>query len=524
MNHNLYLTGFMGTGKSVVGQKLAKILKRNFVDLDKSIETRFKMPITKIFTSQGEKLFRTIEQIELIRLSKQSQLVIAVGGGAPESATNRYIMHTSGRILYLHTSLDVCKKRLNQKNKNSRPLWQKEKFLTKLYKHRQKKYTDYDLIISTDNLNPETVIEKLCIKLLPEKRFKTYLDQTICHITASWNSPAIVQKLQKNNQQIIILSEQHVINLHAKRYQTVLNTKKNKSSIIAITPGETSKNLLTIKKIYHILLKIFLEKHDFLIAFGGGMITDLGAFIASTYKRGVNFALVSTSLLSCVDAAIGGKAALNLGQLKNIIGLFTKPKVVILDLRALSTLPQTMIAEGLIEAYKTGLVASPNLAELIEKNISALKTGDLILITEVTIRSAQIKAQVVSLDFYENNSRLILNLGHTYGHTVETFHHYRISHGHSVAVGLMVATALSMGRKLISNNTAYQIFNTIKNLINTNFTWPTAKQTWEIMTNDKKKREGKILFILLVEAGWPLVVNNITLNELTQAILIAKEK
>jgi 3-dehydroquinate synthetase len=247
-------------------------------------------------------------------------------------------------------------------------------------------------------------------------------------------------------------------------------------------------------------------------------VTDLGAFAAATYKRGMTLALASTSLLGCVDAAIGGKGAVNSGSSKNVIGCFTTPEKVVLDLASLETLNPSGLREGLIEAYKTGLVASTELAEMIEADTESLLEGDLPDLARIVTLSAQAKADIVARDFKEGGVRMILNLGHTLGHAVEAWHNYRVSHGLAVGAGLIAALKLSLQRRLIGQSDADRIIGTAKRICGNLPALPPPDTAWEIMEQDKKKTKGKVLFVLLEGVGLPVIMDDICPGELGTVI------
>jgi 3-dehydroquinate synthetase len=244
--------------------------------------------------------------------------------------------------------------------------------------------------------------------------------------------------------------------------------------------------------------------------------------VASTYKRGIPFVLVSTSLVGCVDAAIGGKAAVDLNQVKNPVGCFSSPSSVLLDLRSLSTLPLSCRSEGLVEAYKTGLAVNPNLAKIIEKNLDNLLLGDALLLAMIVKLSASAKVEIVNQDFTEKGLRRILNFGHTYGHAVESFNDYKISHGMAVAVGMIVAVSLSENRGFLDDEMSSRTQMTLKRFIRGKVNLPNAQDAWEIMKNDKKNRSGRIGFVLLEGLGSPVFVEDVQPDELTQAIHVVR--
>lgn len=237
----------------------------------------------------------------------------------------------------------------------------------------------------------------------------------------------------------------------------------------------------------------------------------------------MDFALVSTTLVGCVDAAIGGKAAVNVGSVKNVVGSFSTPRAVVLDITALRTLGPRQRSEGLVEAYKTGLVASPELAELIEQHAAALMKGDLALLAQVGQLSARAKADVVSRDFRESGLRRILNFGHTFGHAVESHHHFRVSHGRAVALGMRVAAEISRARALISSDAVVSINSTLGVIAPYAVEMPPLDEAWKIMQQDKKIRRGKIVFVLLEELGRAICVEDLSKAELAAAIRRVKE-
>jgi 3-dehydroquinate synthetase len=248
------------------------------------------------------------------------------------------------------------------------------------------------------------------------------------------------------------------------------------------------------------------------------VITDLGAFVASTYKRGMGSVLVSTTLLGCVDAAVGGKTAVNLGAAKNMVGTFHAPEAVILDLGSLGTLNKRGLMEGLVEAYKTGLIADEEFASHIELNGPDLLKGDQLGLAQVARRSAEIKAGIVGEDFTEKGKRMLLNFGHTYGHAVEAFYRHKVSHGRCVGLGMEVAARISLGRGMISEDLAERISRTISLLTPKPLAAPPAKDAWPLALQDKKIRNRGVVFILLKGPGQAEPVNDVTEQELDTAI------
>jgi len=513
MSRNIYLTGFMGAGKTTVGRLLAEALGRRLVDLDDPVSRRLGMPIAQGFASLGEEAFRTAETVELKRLARRGGLVVATGGGVPGDPANRALMHDSGIIAHLAASLPGCTSRLGPEQVASRPLWQDPLALERLFASRQAAYADCDLQVRVNGRPPQEVAYELTARLLGHEKFVLEMEGRPCRVASTWDAPAILAE-EIRGRRVALLTDRKVAGLHLPRYLAALDDPL----VIELAPGERSKSLKSAERVYTAMLEARLERGDLLVALGGGVVTDLGAFVGATYKRGLGLVLASTTLLGCVDAVLGGKAAVNLGAAKNQVGCFTHPQAVLMDLQALGSLPRKQRVEGLAEAYKTGLVADPALAVLAEREMPALLGGDLMGLAEVVRRAARAKAAVVTEDFREGGRRAILNLGHTYGHALEGWHNYWLGHGQAVAAGMMVAAAMSAQRGLLAAQDAERIDLTCRTLLPRRMDWAPVDLAWEMMLNDKKNQGGKVRFVLLEGVGRPVVVDDVTPRELSAAL------
>ncbi|MEW6111275.1 MAG: 3-dehydroquinate synthase [Thermodesulfobacteriota bacterium] len=518
MNGNIYLVGFMGSGKTTVGNRLARALNRHFVDMDEILEKRFGKPIREVFIESGEPAFRAKESALLEKISKQERRVVATGGGVPEREANRKLMKATGVVVHLDADLRASQRRLGASQRAARPLWTEKSSVQTLFERRKSLYADCDFSVQANGNRPERVTEAILQGLIPEDRFVAKLGSSKCPIVATVNAPEVIADVVKERKTALV-TDRTVLRLHGQRYRSLLE----RSVVVTVSPGEKSKTLANSRRIYEALIANEFDRDDLLIALGGGVVTDLAAFAASTYKRGMDFVLVSTTLVGCVDAAIGGKAAVNVGSVKNVVGSFSTPRAVVLDIAALRTLGPRQRSEGLVEAYKTGLVASPELTELVEQHAFALMKGDLALLARVAQLSARAKADVVSSDFRESGLRRILNFGHTFGHAVESHHHFRVSHGRAVALGMRVAAEISEGRGLISSDVVARINSTLDVIAPYEVAMPPLDEAWKIMQQDKKIRRGKIVFALLEELGRATCVEDLSKAELAAAIRRVKE-
>jgi len=272
-------------------------------------------------------------------------------------------------------------------------------------------------------------------------------------------------------------------------------------------PGEEAKTLDEARLILEALAREKLARDDWLIVRGGGSLTDLGAFCAGLYRRGLKLILVATTILGAVDAAVGGKTAVNFAGAKNQIGHFYLPQWVLVDLESFRTLPEVRRAEGLVEAYKTGLLFDPDLAALVERDLDALMAGDSDRLAEVIHRSYAAKAALVELDFREEKGiRDILNLGHTYGHVLESYYSPELSHGRAVAFGLAAAADFSWRRGWLSKNDMARVIETAGRLGRPWPALPPEQRARELLTTDKKIRGDKLRFVVLEELGRPRLI------------------
>jgi 3-dehydroquinate synthase len=378
-------------------------------------------------------------------------------------------------------------------------------------------YEDCDYTIDVSSKLPCDCVWEICERLHANESIDVKLGSSNHSLGVSWRVPEELPALI-GERKVFAVTDSKVAKLQLGRYVPFMGG----CTVVTLPAGERSKSLNNARRLYESMLKEKLGRDDVLIAIGGGVVTDLCAFVASTYKRGIPFVLVSTSLVGCVDAAIGGKAAVDLNQVKNPVGCFSSPSSVLLDLRALSTLPLSCRSEGLVEAYKTGLAVNPNLAKIIENNLDNLMLGDALLLAMVVKLSASAKVGIVNQDFTEKGLRRILNFGHTYGHAVESFNDYKIRHGMAVAVGMIIAISLSENRGFLDEEISTRTQMTLKRFIRGKVNLPNAHDAWDIMMNDKKNRSGRIGFVLLEGLGSPVFVEDVQPDELTQAIHVVR--
>jgi len=280
---------------------------------------------------------------------------------------------------------------------------------------------------------------------------------------------------------------------------------------LVLPDGERYKTLDTLNLIFSKLLEQRHDRKTTLIALGGGVVGDMTGFAAATYQRGVPFIQVPTTLLAQVDSSVGGKTGVNHSLGKNMLGAFHQPSAVVIDTQTLSTLPDREYSAGMAEVIKYGLIADLTFLNWLDDNVRKLLDRDPAALSYAIERSCKNKAEIVSADETEQGIRAILNLGHTFGHAIETFEQYRgFLHGEAVAVGMIMAAHLSM---LEGNIDSADVIR-VKNLLQA-FSLPveppmtmTEKDFLSLMTLDKKVINGSMRLVLLQAVGEAYVTNN----------------
>ncbi|WP_395062618.1 3-dehydroquinate synthase [Flavobacterium sp.] len=283
--------------------------------------------------------------------------------------------------------------------------------------------------------------------------------------------------------------------------------------IIEIEAGEGIKNIATCLEIWSILSDLGADRKSAIINLGGGVITDIGGFIASTFKRGIDFINIPTTLLGMVDASIGGKNGVDLGNLKNQIGVINVPQLLLVDTSFLETLPQKEMRSGLAEMLKHGLIYDKKYWEQF-LDLSTLDFNDL----DVLIyRSIEIKNEIVKQDPTENGIRKALNFGHTLGHAIES--HFLetttpLLHGEAIAIGMILESYISKEKGLLTKEEYFQIKFVINSIFDEHvFTDNDIKIIQELLIHDKKNEYGKVQFALINGIG-KIIINQLVENEL----------
>ncbi len=319
----------------------------------------------------------------------------------------------------------------------------------------------------------------------------------------------------------LIVSNDTVAPLYLDTVRQVLDSSGIRHDQIVLDDGEQFKTMASIESIIDLLLQNHHDRRTTIIALGGGVIGDIAGFAAAIYQRGVNFIQLPTTLLSQVDSSVGGKTGVNHPLGKNMIGAFYQPQCVLIDIDTLNTLPPRELSAGLAEVVKYGLIHDAGFFAWLEQNIDGLMARDAELLAQAVLVSCQTKARVVELDERESGLRAILNLGHTFGHAIETVMGYgNWLHGEAVAAGMVMALDLSRREGLIDASVGERAVALLERAA-----LPvappaeiSAEQFLEVMAVDKKTIDGRINLVLLRALGDAFVTSDYDPAKLHQTL------
>ena len=292
------------------------------------------------------------------------------------------------------------------------------------------------------------------------------------------------------DKRVVVVSDTNI----DRHYHTLVNRYEH----VLIGLGEASKTLVTADAIYKKFISMGVDRSTFVLAIGGGIVTDVAGFVASTYMRGVEFGFVSTSLLGQVDASVGGKNGVNVDGYKNMVGTFTQPRFVICDVGMLRTLPEREARTGMAEVIKAGIIADEELFSKLELTPLAELTKNPDLLSEVVYRAIKVKADIVERDEREHGDRRKLNLGHTLAHAIEKSSS-KMNHGEAVAVGLSLISDAAARRGLLSAADKERICSLLQRT-GFDLTPPVAMRVLLKAVSKDKKSEGDVLNVVFPTA------------------------
>ena len=341
------------------------------------------------------------------------------------------------------------------------------------------------------------------------------------HIGQGLLSDAELLRPHIQGKSAVIISNTTVAPLYLTQLEAVLDKIDIQHHAIVLPDGEEFKNLDTMNQVYTGLLEGHFDRKTTLIALGGGVIGDITGFAAASYQRGIPFIQIPTTLLSQVDSSVGGKTGVNHSLGKNMIGAFYQPQAVIIDINSLNTLPDRELSAGISEVIKYGILGDLEFFEWLEDHVDELMQRDAKALTYAIARSCQDKADIVAADEKEQGQRALLNLGHTFGHAIETGLGYgKWLHGEAVACGMVMAAELSMKQGWIDESAVDRIRN-ILSRAKLPITPPddlSPERFMELMSVDKKVLDGKLRLALIKSIGQSVITSEFDPENLRQVL------
>ncbi len=497
---NLYLYGPPASGKSTVGRFLAQHTGFGYVDLDTLIETIAGKSIPEIFEREGETGFRRIEKAALERVTRVTNQIVALGGGALLDEENRRSVENSGMIFCLQAEMKTLKKRLSR-DETQRPLLAEDQLnkLEQLLQKRKEHYASFRYQISTDQKTIADIaweIQTLAGLFLVEGMGLPY-EVRVVRNGFERIAEILTQKGFRGN--LFVLTDENVAHHYLALLEDQLIDYGYKVSKMTLPPGEQTKTIETLQAIWTNMVEQGLDRSSTLVALGGGVVSDIGGFSSATFMRGIPWIVLPTTLLAMADASIGGKTGVNLPIGKNLVGAFHSPRFVLVDPQTLRTLPDQELRAGLAEVVKSAVIGDADLAEICLQGLDQV----LQQLDEVVKRAMAVKIKTIQADPYEKGRRAVLNFGHTIGHAIECLSDYTLLHGMCVSMGMVAETRLAEELQLANPGLTEQIKLMLENLglpvkIPTSFS---AESLIQAMQTDKKKKEGTIRFALPIRIG-----------------------
>jgi shikimate kinase/3-dehydroquinate synthase len=442
----------MGAGKSTLGPQVADRLGRPFIDLDRDLEQDLGSTIPEFFEQRGESEFRMQEEghaIAALRLPDPA--VIALGGGAVQTPSIRNELRARAFTVLLEVDAETAWERSAG---SGRPLAQDESEFRALYERRRELY---DEVADVHAHDADGIV----------------LAAAGVHVRTG--ALELLGSLVPGDGAVALVCDPHVGGIHGAAAQVAVGPRL--VSVHEVPQGEAAKTADVVERLWS---ELRVDRDGTIVALGGGSTTDVTGFVAATYLRGIAWAAVPTTLVGQVDAAIGGKTAIDLPQGKNLAGAFHWPALAAVDPGTLETLPDEERREGMAEVVKTGLLAGEPLWQL--------ETSELVQ------RCAAFKAAVCLRDPEEQGERAILNLGHTFAHALEAAAGYEgLTHGRAVGLGLLAALRLS-GRPT----------DVVEEVLAPQRVRVDRERAWKALQRDKKARDGRLRLVLLGDGG-PIV-------------------
>jgi shikimate kinase/3-dehydroquinate synthase len=511
---DVVLVGLPGSGKSAVGRRLAARHHAQFIDLDELIERQVGKPVPAIFASEGEPAFRRHEHEAVVALGPADgdpnvKRVIATGGGAVIDPRNRWLLYRGRFPVWLDGAPELLASRLGR-SANVRPLVVSSDPLNSLRQLAAERRRFYAPALQiSGGAQIDAILRALDARIAEELgeavtllRADTPIGRVeIGHGLAATAVEAALTRAEARR--AILLAEPRTWEVAGAAIAASLEDHGWTVERILLPRGEDAKRLRVIERTCRALARLQVDRAETLVAIGGGALTDAAGFAAATYLRGVKIVHVPTTLVGQIDAALGGKTAVDIPEGKNLVGAFHQPVAFIADTQLLRTLPARERRAALGEVVKMAVLGDERLLEVVEEHGPAFAAGDDGPIdsgaaAEMVERCVWAKVKVVLADEKDAGLRMTLNLGHTLGHAIEAGAGYKdILHGEAIAYGLRGAFAIALAMGLTTRERSHRI-NALLDRLDLGVEPPGLEQeaVLERMARDKKHTLGTLNWVL----------------------------
>lgn len=523
MRRPLLLNGFMATGKSTLGRRLAELAGRDFIDLDQRIEAAAGCTIAELFSRSGEGAFRELERRTLLEVLERAEAapVVALGGGALAQRDTRLSALDRAIVVTLEAEPDEI---LRRAAGETRPLLSgpdRAQRVRELLATRALGYAEAHARLKTDARDIDGLAkDALAVwsndPLVVAAGEQSYVVEVGSGLLAQRLAPAIEQPSK-----LIVVSDRNVWRLHGARMRQALGDTP--FTLVELEPGEEHKHIGSVEQIWRAALTAGADRKSRILGFGGGVVTDIAGFAAATYMRGITWVGAPTTLLAMVDASVGGKTGVDLLAAKNAVGAFWQPKRVICDVDVLATESDRGLRSALAEVVKTAIIGDAALLDLLEAAPDRALARDAAHLSEIVRRSIRVKARVVSQDEREAGLRALLNLGHTVGHALEAVAGYaRLAHGEAVSLGLVAALRIGTALGVTPAAFAQRIEALLAQLgLPHDIANEPLEDALALIGHDKKRAGQKVRFIIARGAADVDMVD-LDLSELQRIVLSLK--
>ena len=322
-----------------------------------------------------------------------------------------------------------------------------------------------------------------------------------------------------NSKKVALVSDKTVYDLHGTSISNALEKEGFTHTVHTFEPGEKSKTNEVVTNLCREFVESGLDRNSSVVAFGGGVVGDIGGFAAAVFLRGIHYVQIPTTLLAECDSSVGGKVGVNLDSIKNLVGSFYQPKAVFIDPDLLKTLPRRQIVGGLAEVIKAGLIGDAELYNIIFSHLDdIMNLSDMEVVCQIIARSVTVKSKVVSQDEKESGLRQILNFGHTIGHAIEAASGGKILHGEAILNGMRAALWISCGKNVLSESDYEKIENDLRKLEHpVDIDDLDFDTILKFIKKDKKNIDKKLRFVVLDSIGSARLSYEVSDNDMEQA-------